>query len=115
MIAGGPLLSFSTHPFSPSVLSRRCDICSKEELNVVRCSTILWGLPYMWSTLTWWTKFYEGFPNHPCSWLGLLPVMIQTATWSKPKKRRLLLLFALASIGRLLKGDDASSCVGHSN
>lgn len=32
-------------------------------------------------------SFWKGFPNHPSSWLGLLLVMIQSATWSVRKKR----------------------------
>ena len=40
------------------------------------------GASFMVDQVVW-----KGFPNHPSSWLGLLLVMIQSATWSVRKKR----------------------------
>ena len=82
VIAGGLLSSFRTHVrFFPFVLCLRCDICSREELNVVRCSTLFGGLVYIRIALIRWTNSKKGFPNHPSSWLRLPLVMVQSATW----------------------------------
>ncbi|KAI7751626.1 hypothetical protein M8C21_014770, partial [Ambrosia artemisiifolia] len=59
-----PFTSFEDTGF-PSELLREvlCDICSREELNVVRCATppSYNGVAYcIWSTLKRWTNFLEG-------------------------------------------------------
>lgn len=46
--------------FSISTFCLRCDICSREELNVVHCAALSMGLAFIWSALIPWTNFYEG-------------------------------------------------------
>lgn len=47
------------------------------------CGLHIFGLPLFGGP-----NFLKGFPNHLSSWPGLLVLVIQSAVWSKKKKRR---------------------------
>lgn len=87
----------------------RCDICSREEPNVVRCATppFLYGVAYIFSgvLLNGGPIFSTGFPNHPWSRDG---EMIQFAC-------RLVRLKKEASTWRDWIRGDGAFCINHMN
>ena len=51
--------------FSIFTFCRRCDICSREELNVVRCATPLWGVCIYLERPCTVDQFWEGLSESP--------------------------------------------------